>query len=421
MKSFNIKNIFFLILLINILIIDSKDQSEYEIPFSYNPVNCLPTVDVLLGEETTPNPLILDIGQEKSWIYKSNETPKEKKELTELKFEAFSVYGENKKSYCYLTKDKKLKIDNFEYLDVPKIKGDELFQNSIALNNIILNAEVFKNDIKEQNYGFNIDFPSQKLHIGKLQKENLKKLELKDNKWKFNLDTIIFDDINLNDKMGDIFKITNKTKGLVVNRDIILETVYSPFYVPKDFFDFLEDNNYFYQEKEKLCDRKIVNGNIVYICDKNKIEKIKNLNLVLNKKFVLTLTKDNLVKCLDNSNTCDFNIKYNPKVNNFVLGVEVLKKFNIYFMKNENSVYIKGVDILECDLTNAQLSILGKKDKMKALFQLIQTFSVIGVIFIFLFIFFYLHSRFRGHLYMDKKEDKNDGEELVDVEDKDKN
>ena len=421
MKIFNAKNILFVILLINISLINSQAQSEFEIPFSYSPDKGLPEIDILLGEDVTPNPLILDIGQEKSWIYKSNETPIEKKDLTELKFEAFSVYGQNKKNHCYLSKDKILKIDNFEYLEVPKVKGDELFLNSIALNNVILNTEVFKNDIKEQNYGFNIDFPSQKLHIGKLQKENLKRLELKDDKWKLSLDAIIFDDFNLNDKMGDVYKITNKTKGLVVNRDIVIETVYSPFYVPKDFFDFLEDNNYFYNGKEKLCDRKILNGNIVYICDKSQLSKIKNLNLVLNKKFVLTLTKDNLVKCSDNSNTCDFNIKYNPKFNNFVLGVDVLKKFNIYFMKNENNVYFKGVEILECDLTNAQLSILGKKDKMKALFQLVQTFTVIVVIFIFLFIFFYLHSKFRGHHYTDKKEDKNDGEELVDVEDKEKN
>ena len=421
MKVFDIKNIFFLILLINTSIFNSQGQSEYEISFSYNPDNCLPTVEVLLGDETTQNPFILDVGQEKSWIYKSNETSVEKKDLIELKFEAFSVCGENKKTHCFLSKDKILKIDNFEYLDVPKIKGDELFHNSLALNNIILNTEAFKNDIKEQNYGFSIDFPSQKLHIGKLQKDNLKKLELKENKWKFNLDAIIFDDINLNDKIGDVFQITNKTKGLIINRDILLETVYSSFYVPKDFFDFLEDNNYFYHEKEKLCDRKIINGNIVYVCDKSKINKIKNLNLVLNKKFVLTLSKDNLIKCSDNSNICDFNIKYNPKFNNFVLGVEVLKKFNVYFMKNENSIYFKGVDILECDLNNAQLNIIGKKDKMKALFQLIQTFTVIGVIFIFLFIFFYLHSKFRGHHYMDKEEDKNDGEELVDVEDKEKN
>ena len=418
MKVFNAKNILFVILLINLSIINSQDQ--YEIPFSYNPDSGLPTIDVLLGEETTPNPLILDIGQEKSWIYKNNEAPAEKKDLTELKYEAFSICGENKKNHCYLSKDKILKIDNFEYLDVPKVKGDELFHNSISLNNVILNTEVFKNDIKEQNYGFNIDFPSQKLHIGKLQKENLKKLELKDNKWKFSLDAIIFDDLKLNDKMGDIYKITNKTKGLVINRDIFLETVYSPFYVPKDFFDFLEDNKYFYREKEKLCDRKIMNGNIVYICDKSKIDKIKNLNLVLNKKYVLTLTKDNLVKCSDNSNTCEFNIKYNPKFNNFVLGVDALKQFNVYFMKNENGVYFKGVEVLECDLADAQLNVLGKKDKMKALFQLIQTFTVIGVIFIFLFIFFYLHSKFRGHHYMDKKEDKNE-EELVDVEDKEKN
>ena len=139
MKVFNIKNILFVILLIIFSIINSQGQSEYEIPFSYSPDNGLPTIDVLLGEETTPNTLILDIGQEKSWIYKSNETPSEKKELAELKYEAFSVCGENKKNHCYLSKDKVLKVDNFEYLEVPKVKGDELFHNSIALNNIIFN------------------------------------------------------------------------------------------------------------------------------------------------------------------------------------------------------------------------------------------------------------------------------------------
>ena len=85
MKVFNIKNILFVIILINISIINSQGQSKYEIPFSYSPDNGLPILDVLLGEETTPNPLILDIGQEKSWIYKSNETPVEKKRINRIK------------------------------------------------------------------------------------------------------------------------------------------------------------------------------------------------------------------------------------------------------------------------------------------------------------------------------------------------
>ena len=74
------------------------------------------------------------------------------------------------------------------------------------------------------------------------------------------------------------------------------------------------------------------------MCDKSKKDKNKNINLVLNDKFVLPLTKEHLVKCSEDSQTCEFNIKYNPKVNRFDLGVEILKNLNIYFMKNENSV-----------------------------------------------------------------------------------
>ena len=131
------------------------------------------------------------------------------------------------------------------------------------------------------------------------------------------------------------------------------------------------------------------------------------------------LQKDNLLTCKENSDECEFNIKYNPKVNKFVLGVEILKNLNIHFVKNENSGYLKGIDILECDLAEAQLNIIGKKDKIQILPKLRQTFTVIASIFIFLFFIAYLHSKFRGHLYEEK--DKKDEEELVDFEDKDKN
>ena len=144
------------------------------------------------------------------------------------------------------------------------------------------------------------------------------------------------------------------------------------------------------------------------------------MNFVLNDKYALSLTKEHLVKCSANSNQCEFIIKFNPKVNKFVLGVNYLKNLNIYFMKNENSIYLKGVDIFEIDLSDALFIKLGQKDKMKALFQLFKTFSVIISIFIFLFIFFYIHSKFRGHAYTDKENDEQKEEELVDI-DKEKN
>ena len=257
--------------------------------------------------------------------------------------------------------------------------------------------------------------------INKNKNKNKKniKLEFKDNKWKLNLSAVLFDDIKLNDKSGEIFKITNKTQGLKINRDIEIETEYAPFYASKDFFDYIEDNNYFFNEKEKLCERKIVEGNIIYLCDKNKKDKIKNINLVLNNKYVLQLTKEHLLTCKENSDICEFNIKYNPKVNKFVLGAEILKSLNINIMKNENNAHLKYKDMLECDLTEAQLNIIGKKNKMKALFQLMNTFTVVVSIFFFLFLVFCLHEKFRGHLYEEK--DKKDEEELVDIEDKEKN
>ena len=418
MKGLNI-NYVLIIILINISIIYSQSPTKYEVPISYCVNTSLPSIEILLGEETTTNPFVLDIGQDKSWIYKKKEEPVDKKDLETLNYEMFSVDGEAKKGHCYLSnkdKNKILKVDNFEYLEVPKVDGDEPFLNGVSLNNVVSN-------VKDKNYGFNIDFPSSKLYIGHFEdseKQNLQKLDLEGDKWQFKLNAILFDDINLNTKKDNTYKILNTTKGLSINKNIALETIYSPFHVPKDFFDYLEDNNYFYDNKDKLCERKIENGYIVYLCDKNKKDKIKSMNLVLNDKYVLSLTKEHLVKCSSNSDLCEFIIKYNPKVNNFVLGVDFLKNLNLYFMKNEKSVYVKGVELFECDLSDAKLRVIGQKDITKALFQLMKTFSVIVSIFIVLFILFYLHSKFRGHAFEDKENDDKNDEELVDI-DKDKN
>ena len=425
MKSFNIKYIYFFIIFIHFSLIYTQSQVKYEIPISYAVNTSLPEIEILLGEETNSNPFVLDIGQEKSWVYKKREDI-EKKNLETLKYNMFSVDGEAKKDYCYLTdkqNNKILKIDNFKYLDVPKVNGDEPFLNGVSLNNIVLNAENFKNDNKDKNFGFNINFPSKKLSIGKFEdneKQNLKKLELKGNKWQLFLNAVFFDDIDKNVKSGNLYKIANTTKGILVKRDLLLETIYAPFYVPKDFFDYLEDNCYFYDENDKLCERKIEQGSIIYLCDKNKKDKIRNMNLVLNDKYVLTLTKQHLLKCSANSDLCEFVIKYNPKVNLFVLGVDFLRNLNVYFMKNENSVYLKGIEIFECDMAESNFKAIGQKDIIKALFQLFKTFSVIISIFIFLFIFFYLHSKFKGDASTDKDNDDKKDEELVDI-DKEKN
>ena len=421
MKVMNSSFIFFILISNIILLLAST--TKYEIPMTYCPDTGLPTVDILLNGGTTWN-LILDIGQEKSCIYnEKKEEKKDEKNMSEIKYKNFSLKGENKKGQCLLSgkdSNENYKVDAFEYLEINNKKGDELFWNVMSLNNIIMG--------NEKNLGFNLDFPSQKLFLGELfaddkEKENFNKLELsstkREDKWKLNLTAVFFDKIELNIKNADSFKITNETLGIMVNKNIVLETVYSSFFVPRDFFAFLE-THYFYDGKEQICQREIKDGNIVYLCNKNNKGKIKDINLVLNNKLVLPLTSDNLLKCPSNSDVCEFIIRYDPKINDFSLGIDVLKNYNIYFMKNENNIYLdKGVKMFECDLADAKFNVLGKKDKMQALFQLLKTFSVIVIIFIFLFIFFYIHSKVRGHVYADKENDDKK-EEMVDIQDKGK-
>ena len=356
------RNITSIVLLANIFLIYS--QTNYEIPISYCPNSYLPTIDVIIGEETEPNHLILNLNQPKSWIYKSNEQA-EQKDLDTLKYDTFSVAGEAKKSHCYLTdkeKNKILKVDNFEYLDVPKLTGKELFVNGISVDKVIANAEAFKNNIKDLDYGFNIDFPANKLRIGKFEEiTSLKKLEVLVHKWQLELSAIIFGDINSNDKKDNVYKVSESTKGLTVNRTILFETIYKPFYVPKDFFDYIEDNNYFFYEKEQICERKIEKGDIVYLCDKKNKDKIRDIHLVLNEKYILTLKKDYLLDCQENSNVCKFNMIFLPRERHFILGADILKHLNIYFMQNEKSIYFKDIDMPECDLSEAKFHVLGRK------------------------------------------------------------
>lgn len=434
--KFKIKNIFLFNFLVEISFIYAISQLKYEIPISYSSSQNFPIINILFNEENNASPLLLDIGQEKSWIYEPDNIIKDDKNLLNLKYDTFSISGESEKEQCYLSdkeNNKIFKIENFVYIKVNQIKGNKPSFNAFSLNNLM-------NNFLEKNYLFNIDFVSKKLCIDdKLlsdnEKQNLKKFELinikGNNKWNLNLTAIFFDDDNthLKNKKENLYKISNETFGIFINKNLILETIYSSFYVPKEFFDILGDCDYFLDDNnEKICEKKIENGMILYYCNKSKMDKIKNINLVIDNKYVLSLKKENLIKCpSDDSSLCQFIIKYNPQITNFVLGFDILKNMSIFFMGENNSIYFennKNLEINECNLNEAKFMILGKKDIKKALLQLLKTFSVVICMFIFLFIFFFIHSKFRGHLYTDEEKDnKEKDEELVEIqeENSDKN
>ena len=174
-----IKNILLFNFLAEISFIYTLSPAKYEVPITYSSNESFPTINILLNSETNSIPFLLDIGQEKSWIYepKNNEI-EENNNLLNVKYDTYSVSGENKKCQCYLSdkeNNKIFKMENFEYIDVNKITGNKPSFNAISLNNIM-------NNFIEKNYLFNIDFMSEKLCIDdKLisdNEKNLKKFEL---------------------------------------------------------------------------------------------------------------------------------------------------------------------------------------------------------------------------------------------------
>jgi hypothetical protein len=192
---FKIKNIFLFNFFAEISFIYTLSQVKYEIPISYSSNQNFPTINILFNEESNAFPVLLDIGQEKSWIYKPENKIEDNKNLLTLKYDTFSVSGENKKEQCYLSdkeNNKIFKLENLEYINVNQIKGNKPLFNAISLKNIM-------NNFKEKNYLFNIDFASKKLCIDdKLisdnEKQSLKKFELinkkGNNKWNLNLTAI---------------------------------------------------------------------------------------------------------------------------------------------------------------------------------------------------------------------------------------
>ena len=204
--KFKIKNIFLLNFFTEISFIYTLSKLKYEIPISQGSNKNYPTINILFNESSNALPVLLDIGQEKSWIYEPDNIIEDNTNLFNLKYDTFNVSGENKKEQYYLSdkeNNKIFKIENFEYIKANQIKRNKPLFNAISLINIM-------NNFLEKNYLFNIDFVSKKLCIDdKLISDNEKQsliifelINKKGNdKWNLNLTTIFFDDDNTHKKI----------------------------------------------------------------------------------------------------------------------------------------------------------------------------------------------------------------------------
>ena len=437
---------YFFILLIDISIITISDQSEsiYTFPIGLLGQNNLPMVQVHFQDyNSLPRLMMLDINSHETFSFNSGESAIiNTQEIIEKDF--YKIKGSKSTSTVYLNPD--LKIEGFNYFKILQINGKNIFPEILSLNkmkneyNFATKIKYSDNNIIDDKYfGFCLDFSNKKndeakLSIGKLSNLNsgiskLIKLPLfpesdeKKQKWAVNLkglfigslDTSITDKITIEKEnreqkiIYNLNKIYNK--GVIIEEPANLETKYNSIYISKEAMLFLNAN--YFKNHENICFRKEFvteeDYEIKFDCLKKEKSKLMNINLVFDNNVTVELTPDDLLNCAINENLdnkeneneemCEFNIKYNNKINQYSLGLPLLKKYKTYFLYNDNSILLEGNQFPDCYLKEdiySNISRHKKKSTGDTIKELFNTTLCISLIFAFLAGAFYGYERFYG-------------------------
>ena len=449
-----------LFIYISIFSFSKQDEPLYEFPIEIFGQNYLPMIPVYFkNEKSLPKLMLLDINIDKSWIFKpesSSDNNKTQNNKEIIKHDFYTIVGNKNTETIFFNPD--THIDNFQFFDINQIKGENYYPGVLSLNkkmndyNFIDKLEYDENKIIDKKYfGFCLDFSERKnneakLIIGDLYNLNkdISKLarfplydendEIKNSKWAIKLNGLFIGSINENktenytienDKEKKIgYKINRKyNKGLIIDEPAQIETIYNSIYVTKEAMLFLISN--YFKNIEKICFRQENQNNfnyeIKYNCLKSKKGELNNINLILENNITLELTSDDLLNCAinqnmnidsknnENSETCEFNIKYSQNIEHYVLGLSVFKKYKTYFLFNDNSVLLEGDNFLNCYLQNQKFSNISrskKKSLMQTVKELFSTTACITFIFALLAGGFYLYERIYGKITYENEEEE---------------
>ena len=457
-KAYN--NILFLLIII-IFITTTHSNTLYNFPIDIFSHNYLPMIPIYFKYYSSlPKFMVLDINADKSWIFKpeSNEQ-NDNNEI--INYDFYTLLGNKNKETLYLDSD--TKIEDFNFFKISQIKGDNYFPGALSLNKN-MNEYNFANKLKyEENnnniinnkyFGFCLDFnfnkgnkegKEGKLSIGNMNdlnndisklirlplyednEEGKNKKEKINSKWAIKLNGIFIGKINktLTDKKiiennnndkKTIYNINRKyNKGLIIDESANIETIYNSIYVTKKAMLFLVAN--YFKGKENVCVRQECNNNdesnyeIKYNCYKNKKNKLKNINIILDNNITLELTPDDLLNCAINHNLkpennaekemCEFNIKYHQNIDHYILGLSVFKKYKTYFLFNDKSILLEGDNFSNSYLKKNKFSNISRNNKKsigETIKELFSTTICISFIFAFLAGSFYLYERFNGKI-----------------------
>ena len=426
----------------------NQELPFYDFPLELFGPNNLPILPIYFKNYiSTPILMLLDINLDKSWIFQNNGNEKNDNYNEIIDYKFFVLKGNRNKEIICL-KDN-IMIEDFSYIHICQINGDNYYYPGALPLNKKINEYSFANKLKyeddtinNQYFGFALDFINErKLSIGNMHTlnnniSNLTRLPLyqddeneKYEKWAIILNGIFIGSVNksltekniIGNERKIIYNINKKyNKGLIIDEVAYIETIYNSIYVPKEAMLFLIAN--YFNGKENICIRQDIkdedNYEIKFNCFKNKKSSLKIISLNLENNITLQLAPDNLLNCAINQNIidkngkkemCEFNIKYNKKIDNYVLGLSVFKQFKSYFLFNNNSIYLEGNnEFLNCYLNKEKFSNISR-NKKRNLFQTIKelfnTTLCISLIFALLAGSFYLYDKYYGKVeYLEEEE-----------------
>ena len=449
MSIFKLLTIFSLILSIN------SDDSFHKIPIDINNQHLIPVLPIYIKEYySVPKLLALDINSEHSWIFNHNlQKNVDEKNKVNLKYPFYLISGNKIEGTIYLNSD--IKINHYNYFEINQINNEISNSGVLSLNrnldsNNIINLISFRNNnIKNEKYfGFCLDFTNLNknkpyLFIGNLKSLNKdisklnrfqlyqgnsdKNKENKNMKWSIKLRGLFIGninrDLNKQTKGYNVNFIDNKkNKGLIIDEPATIETIYNNIYISKEAMLFLIAH--YFNDKKDICIREeIKNENIYeikYNCIRNKRQKINNINLILDNDVTLELTNEDLLNCAinknlnkgkkDNQDTCEFIIKYNNKIDNYALGLPILRKFKTYFLYNDKSILLENNKDFSHNYLEEKLFSNISRQKKKTIGQtiseLFKTTLWISLIFALLTCCFYLYDKYYNKNGFENEDEK---------------
>lgn len=384
------------------------------VPFDLVSLDRYMIVPIALGTPPQEMSLVVDIGSDRTWIYK--DTFQKDKSTTFFEQDSLDIKTQSDFSYQGSWTEERITfgsdaINHFNILFVDLIEGNERFLGALsfgreydskkfslvyrlsALNKIF--SPIFTIQFDQSELRGNIiigDIPTtiknQESFIGSCDLVTIDS----GIKWACELTHVFFGILPKHNKHVDtetnktVYSISSKESVTSIHQPAIFETIYNRIYVPLSFISDLE-KNYFINTSSNIhiCKKKEIDHSITFTCNMEEKAYLTNIHFFFDNELDLFLTHIELFDCSDIE--CNFLVEYNPLFTNWTIGIPLLKKFSTIFDYNIHQLSFHGLGhIAVVEIENSDKESSATSTFFKLLLLMFAFFAV-GIVTIVAYIY----------------------------------